>query len=56
MLGYDCDQQSSPRRAPGSKAAHPKQQLSMGTLKEDKEDHVMSLAHCYEIGALISSW
>lgn len=35
MLGYDCGQQSSPRRAPGSKAAHPKQQLSMGTLGED---------------------
>ena len=54
MLGYNCDQQSSPRRAPGSKAAHPKQQLSMGTLGED--NHVMSLAHGYEIGALISSW
>ena len=32
MLGYDCDQQSSRRGAPGSKAARPKQQLSMETL------------------------
>ena len=42
MLGYDCDQQSSRHRAPGSKAAHPKQQLSMGTLGED--NYVMRLA------------
>ena len=51
MLGYDCDQQSSRRRAPGSKAAHPKQQLSVETLVGNNYVKRASM-HCKEISGL----
>ena len=54
MLGYDCCQQSSGRRAPGSKAAHARQQLSRRTLGE--QIHVMKPTLLHKIPGQLVSW